>query len=145
MTDPDTSGGLDPAAAQDRLAAADRVQGAVRRHTKWYVRYLTLFGFATIGAVTAAGFVTGPVSSAVFAVVWGAFVVGVSVWGGRFGATRRGFARMHATWLIAWLVLYAAVLFGGIAWFPHQLAWFLPGGIVTSLPCFVTAYLEARR
>jgi len=134
-----------PDDAQSRLADADRVQEAVRRRTKWYVRYLVAFGIATIIAVTAAGFVRGPVSGAVFAVVWGAFVVAASVWGNRFGATRRGFQRTHLTWLAVWLALYMVVLFGGIAWFPHQLAWFLPGGVVTSLPCFVTAFLEARR
>lgn len=131
--------------AQARLADAERVQEAVRRRSRWYVRYLVVFGIATIGAVTAAGFVRGPVSSAVFAVGWTAFVVGVSIWGARFGATRRGFQRTHLTWLAVWLVLYLAVLLGGLAWFPHDPAWFLPGGVVTALPCFVTAYLEARR
>ena len=131
--------------AQARLDDADRLQEAVRRRAKWYVRYLVAFGVATIVAVTAAGFVNGPVSGTVFALVWGAFVVGVSVWGARFGASRRGFQRTHLTWLACWLALYMVVLFGGLAWFPHQLAWFLPGGVVTSLPCFVTAYLEARR
>lgn len=131
--------------AQARLADAERVQEAVRRRARWYVRYLVAFGVATIAAVTAAGFVSGPVSSAVFGGVWTAFVVVISVWGARFGATRRGFHRVHLTWLAVWLVLYLGVLFGGLAWFPHDPAWFLPGGVVVALPCFVTAYLEARR
>jgi len=134
-----------PDDAQARLADADRLQAAVEHRAKWYVRYLVAFGIATIAAVTAAGYVNGPVSAVVFAVVWGAFVISASVWGSRFGATRRGFARTHLTWLACWLGLYLVVLFGGIAWFPHQLAWFLPGGVVTALPCFVTAYLEVHR
>lgn len=145
MTEFNTGDGPDGAAARARLADAERVQDAVRRRAKWYARYLTIFGLATIPVVTAAGFVDGPVSSTVFTLVWSAFVVGISVWGHRFGANRRGFARTHFTWLAIWLALYAVVLFGGLAWFPHQLAWYLPGGVATSLPCFVTAYLEARR
>ena len=136
---------LTPDDAQARLADADRLGETVRRRARWYVRYLIAFGAATIVAVTAAGFVDGPISSTVFTIVWGAFVVAASVWGARFGATRRGFHRVHLTWLAIWLALYMVVLFGGIARFPHELAWFLPGGVVTSLPCFVTAYLEARR
>ena len=131
--------------AQARLADAERVQEAVRRRARWYVRYLIAFGFATIAAVATAGFVRGPISSALFGGVWTAFVVLISVWGTRFGANRRGFRRTHLTWLACWLVLYLVVLFGGLAWFPHQPAWFLPGGVVVALPCFVTAYLEARR
>lgn len=137
--------GLDPAAAQARLADADRVREAVRRHSKWYVRYLIAYGVATIGATTAAGFVHGPVSGTVFAVVWVAFVSGSAIWARRFGATRRGFTRMHMTWMGFWLATYLIVLFLGVAFFPHNLAWFLPGGILTSVPCFVAAYLEARR
>lgn len=137
--------GLDPAAAQARLADADRVREAVRRQSKWYVRYLIAYGIATIGAVIAAGFISGPVSAVAFAVVWTTFVAITSIWGNRFGATRRGFARTHMTWLAAWIVLYMAALFGGLAWFPHQLAWYLPAGIVASFPAFITAYLEARR
>lgn len=133
---------LDPAG---RLAQADRIQHTVRRQAKWYARYLTIFGIVTIPVVTWAGFLTGPLMAGMFTVVWGGFVVGISVWGNRFGVTRRGFQRTHFTWLASWFAVYCAVLFPGMAWFPGELAWWLPGGILTSIPCFVTAYREAQR
>jgi hypothetical protein len=149
MTDDDLDRPHDPRVdgpdALAHLAQAEKMQQAVRRQAKWYARYLVLFGVATIPAVTAAGFIQGPVSGLAFALVWCVFVFAVTLWSQRFGVNRRGFGRVHAIWLVSWLVCYMAVLFIGVALFPHNLAWFLPGAVVTSIPCFVTAYLEAHR
>jgi hypothetical protein len=149
MTDDDLDRPLDPDVngpdALAHLAQAEKMQQAVRRQSQWYARYLVIFGIATIPVVTAAGFIEGPVSALTFALVWCVFVFVISMWSRRFGASRRGFARVHAIWLFTWMLCYMAVLFIGVALFPRDLAWFLPGAVVTSIPCFVTAYLEARR
>lgn len=137
------TGGTDAANA---LARAEDLDAAVRRESRWYVRYLVAFGIATVPAVTWAGFISGPRSAVAFTVVWVGFVVGISVlYAGRQRVARRGYARLHFTWLAGWLAAYCAVLFPGVAWFHGELAWWLPGAVVVSLPCFVAAYLEARR
>lgn len=128
------------------LAEAERLGQAVRRESRWYVRYLVAFGVATIPIVTWAGFLSGPVSGVAFTIVWAGFVTGISVlYAGRQRVHRRRFARLHLTWLTAWFAVYCAVLIPGVSWFHGQLAWWLPGGVVVSLPCFVAAYLEQRR
>ncbi|MQA85286.1 MAG: hypothetical protein GEV03_11830 [Streptosporangiales bacterium] len=109
--------------AADALARAERLRRAVQRGSRWYVRYLVTFG-----------------------VVWAGFVTGLSVlYAGRHRVSRRGYGRLHITWLAIWFALYCAVLIPGISWFHGELVWWLPGGFVVSLPCFVAAYWEHRR
>ncbi|MFE0377672.1 hypothetical protein ACFW1M_19270 [Streptomyces inhibens] len=135
-------------AAKDAAAALARAQelsSTVRAGAKWYVRYQVVYGCAAAVVVLAIGLLSRPYGVAIGVGFWGLVVAGLSVYSARQRVARRGFGRWHASMIIAWGLLYAAVLVPGSIWFPGVVAWWVPGAVVVALPGLIGGYLEARR
>ncbi|UQA93861.1 hypothetical protein [Streptomyces halobius] len=127
------------------LARAQRLGSTVRNGSKWYVRYQVIFGCAAAVAVLAIGLVRHPYGLAAGMGFLGLAITGLSVYAARQPVARRGFARWHVGMIIAWALLYPAVLIPGAVWFEGVAAWWVPGAMVVALPGVIGGYLEARR
>lgn len=134
---------IDAEAAGAALTRAETLQRRVRRRSRWYVRYLQIYGAGAFVATLLLGL--GPRGVAASVAVWGAVVAALSAYAVRQPVSRHGFTRRHAMIIASWAVLYAAVLMPGVLWFEGELLWWLPGAVVVSLPAFLGARLEGRR
>ncbi|MGG7572131.1 hypothetical protein [Streptomyces sirii] len=137
-----------PSAAQDAAAALARAQelrSTVKDGTKWYVRYQVIYGCASALLVLAIGLLGRPHGVALGIGFWCAVVVGLSVYAARQRVARLGFGRRHSGMIIAWALLYGAVLVPGMIWFQDAAAWWVSGALVVALPGLIGGYLEARR
>ena len=127
-----------------RLAAAERARERVRRRSRWpkwmYIGYAAAgFVYITINGL--------PVPDGVF---WGAFALWIAVAAVLtvFAMSRRVvprpyetlFPRVVAVWVAAWMIVFIA----GAIFFKHNLAWWLPGAVVTSGIMLVGGWLDAR-
>jgi len=130
--------------ANARLAAARRAQERVRRSGRWpkwmYIGY-AVAGFVYI---TVCGLdVPDPVFWAAFAFWIGAVVVLTA-----FAMSRRVvprpyetlFPRVVAVWFGAWMIVFIV----GAIFFKDNLAWWLPGAVVTSAIMLGGGWLDAR-
>ncbi|MEU4408716.1 hypothetical protein AB0F88_29725 [Streptosporangium sp. NPDC023963] len=129
----------------EALARARELDALVRNRSRWYSRYLLLFGVATLVMVPALGFASGVLAVAVSTTIWMAFVAALIVYAARQPVNPRGYGVRHIVIMATWGVLYLGVLLCGVVWFFGEPAWWLPGAVLVSLPPFVGAYLEARR
>jgi hypothetical protein len=137
-----------PSAAQDAAAALARAQelrSTVKDGTKWYVRYQVIYGCASAVMVLAIGLLGRPHGVALGIGFWVAVITGLSVYSARQRVSRVGFGRWHAGLIIAWALLYGAVLVPGMIWFQDAAAWWVPGALVVALPGLIGGYVEARR
>jgi hypothetical protein len=133
----------DPTDASAALAQAEALQDEVHRRSRWYVRYLRLYGVAAFLMTLPLGFGKGWVIASL--ALWGAVIAVLSVYAVRQPVSRHGFGRRHGLVIGTWAVLYVAVLMPGVIWFEGELAWWLPGAVLVSLPALVGAHLEGRR
>lgn len=143
MTQPHARDHADDAASA--LAHADRLAADVNRRAKWYVAYLVTYGVASFVLTLVLGMVAGPVAATIAITCWGVVIGGLSAFAARQPVARRGFGRRHGLVVGAWALLYGVVLLPGLAWFPGEPLWWVPGAILVSLPAFAGAILEARR
>lgn len=127
------------------LGEAERVRQAVNDSSKWYARYLTIFGIGTAIAVATIGLIRGPVSASLWALLWAAFVTGISLWALRQPVQGRGIGLVHGITLTAVLVLYSPVLALGVMLLEHIWWWYAAAAPAVALPLFVGAYYWAVR
>lgn len=131
--------------ARAALGEAERVRQTVNDSSKWYARYLTIFGIGTGIAVATIGIIRGPVSASLWALLWAAFVTGISLWALRQPVQARGIGLVHGITLTAMLVLYSPVLALGVTLLDHVWWWYAAAAPAVALPLFVGAYYRAVR
>ncbi|MQA85285.1 MAG: hypothetical protein GEV03_11825 [Streptosporangiales bacterium] len=131
--------------AADALTWADRFDDLVRRRSRWYVRFLLVFGFVALVGTAVPGLVSSGWAGAVFAAVFGSFGVATALAARREPAATHGYLLRHAVILTVWTILFLTVVSVGVVVFPEEPGWWLPGAVAASLPFFVGAYLETRR
>ncbi|MFD0168412.1 hypothetical protein ACFVJH_30365 [Streptomyces decoyicus] len=127
------------------LARAQELSATVRDGTKWYVRYLVIFGCASAAQALAVGLLVHPYGMAIGTGIGGVTVTALSVYAVRQRVSRRGFGWWHAGLMGVWTLLYVGVLLLGFGYFPGAVAWWVPGALVVALPGLIGSYLEARR
>ncbi|MGY5129312.1 hypothetical protein [Streptomyces nigrescens] len=135
-------------ASRDAAAALARAQelgSAVRKGTKWYVRYQVIYGCAAAVMVLSVGLLPPPYGVAIGTGIWVATIVGLSVYVARQRVSRRGFGWWHGGLLTAWALLNFAVLIPGMYWHQGAASWWVPGAVVVALPGLIGGYMEARR
>lgn len=130
--------------AHDRLAAAERAQRRVQQSSRWpkwlYIGY-AIAGFVYI---TVSGLdVSDTVFNAAFA-FWVIAAAVLTLFAMRQRVVPRGyqavFPRTVAVWFAAWMVVFIV----GALFFRHNLAWWLPGAVVTSAIMLTGGWLDAR-
>jgi hypothetical protein len=132
-----------PGEAASLLARADRLAAQVNRHSRWYASYLAIFGTAALVTVPLVGLGDRMVGAIAMA-FWGAVMVALWFFAARQPVNRRGFARRHGRMIGLWAVAYAIVVAVGISSFPDDPGWWIPGGVIVSLPAFILACREIR-
>ncbi|MFG2286450.1 hypothetical protein ACGFOU_10365 [Streptomyces sp. NPDC048595] len=137
-----------PTTAQDAAAALARAQelrSTVKDSAKWYVRYQVIYGCASAVLVLAIGLLGRPYGVALGIGFWCTVLAGLSAYAARQRVARLGFGRWHSGLIIAWALLYGAVLAPGMIWFQDAAAWWVAGALAVALPGLIGGYLEARR
>jgi hypothetical protein len=137
---------LDPTAAADLLATADRLQRAVHDGGgSWvYVSWLVGMAVATAMYLSGLGVADTDRSVLVISVVFGVCVAGLSL--GllpRARASRVGFPRRWVASVVGWGVLYAASMLLGLLFFRAEPAFWLPAAALSALPLVLGARAEA--
>ncbi|TJZ52779.1 hypothetical protein FCH28_16445 [Streptomyces piniterrae] len=127
------------------LARARELGSTVRNGSKWSVRYQVAYGCAAAVSMLAIGLLSHPYNVAFGIGFWILALTGLSVYAARQPVARRGFTRWNNGLIMAWALLFFAVLFPGITWFRGVEAWWVPGAMLVALPGLIGGYLEARR
>lgn len=130
--------------ANDRLAAAERARERVRRSSRW-PRWLYI-GYAVAGFVyiTICGL---DVPKGVF---WTAFAVWMvaaallTIYAMRQPVEPHGHRRRFSVTVAIWFLAWMAVFIAGFVFFPHVVAWWVGGAVVTSAIMLAGAWLDAR-
>ncbi|TNY37871.1 hypothetical protein EIO00_06400 [Thermomonospora catenispora] len=129
--------------ARAALARARALQERVRHRSRWYARFLWLFGAGSF--VTTLLLAFGTPVRLVAAGLWGALVIGLSVYAVRQPVARHGFGVRHGVVIGVWATVYAVVVTVGVTAFDGDLRWWLPGAVAVALPALIGARLEGRR
>lgn len=130
--------------ANERLAAAERAGERVRRRSRW-PRWLYI-GYAIAGFVyiTTCGLrVSEGVFFAAFA-FWIAAACGLTIFAMSRRVEPRGYGIRFAVTVAVWFFAWTIVLTLGAIFFKHNLAWYVPGALVTSGIMLAGGWLDAR-
>ncbi|MDQ2881351.1 MAG: hypothetical protein M3Y48_08960 [Actinomycetota bacterium] len=133
---------MDPQAA---LAHAERLGRRVTDRSRWYGRLLVVFGAAVMVVTPLWGLLTRGTPAVVLNIAWVAFILVITGYVRRQPVAGPGMGRRYLFVMGAWAVIYAAVLVPGFTLFPHNPAWWLPGGLAAAAPFYLGAYREHRR
>lgn len=136
---------MDAAQARQMLDQADQVGAQVRGVGRWYALYATAYGLASAGCALAIGLIPDiVVSMAILAVVWGATVIGLSVYSARQTVTPRHFRRTHLLMIVAWTLAWTLVIVGGPILARDPVTWYVPGAALTAVPPLAAAVIVLR-
>ena len=127
------------------LAQARRLEHDIRHRARWYVQFLIIFGTGVLIVTPLWGLVSSGLGSGALNAAWIAFVIGTTIYVRRQPVAGRGMGQRYLLVMLAWAIVYAAVLVPGFLIFSHNPAWWVPGGLAASAPFFAAAYLEHRR
>lgn len=130
--------------AQNSLDDAARLATATRRAARWYANYLLAFAGGTVLLSVLIGIVPGPVGVGIGMACWLALLIGLTVYQRRQQAKIRRFTSLHLIVIITWASLWIITVMVGNLYFPGELSWWLPAGIVTALPALVGAIAVYR-
>jgi hypothetical protein len=134
-----------PIDATTALAQAEALQAAVNRQSRWYARYLMIYGTASFVLMLILGLAPRDIGEMIAWTFWGVVLSVLIIYTRRQPVARRGLRRRNGVIVAIWVVLYFLVFIPGTHWFQGDITWRLPGALVVALPAFVGAYLEARR
>lgn len=133
----------EPMDAHAALAHAHALQERVRRRSRWYARYLWLFGAGSFVTTLLLAFDTSV--RVVSMGLWGVLVIGLSLYAARQPVARRGFGVRHGVIIGIWAAVYSTVVVIGVTTFDGDLRWWAPGAVAAALPALIGACLEGRR
>lgn len=131
--------------AATALRQAAELSAATRRAGRWYATYLTIYAVATFIMCIAFGLMGGKWGAVVLTPIWMLLVAGLSVWSARQRSAVAGMGRIHLSVIGSWGVAWCVTVFVGAFLFPHTLAWWVLGGVLTMIPPAIGAVVVARR
>jgi hypothetical protein len=134
--------GFDAAA---QLAAASRFEARARHEARWYVRFLALFGCASLALASAFAFLDPLVAVAVTTPLWCLFVGGLCWWAVTRRVAVRGYASLHLTVMGAWGAAWVVTVMVGANWLPDVWQWWFGGGLAMALVAFTGAGIAYPR
>ena len=135
---------IDGTTADAQLAEARRLGAATRRDTTWYIRWLLVYGVASLGLGAVYGLVAGPTATWIAMPAWGLLVAGLSWWASTRRTTIRGFGALHSTVIVVWSLLWLATVTLGTGPFDTPVWWF-SGGVLMAATAFTGAAVARRR
>ena len=131
--------------AATALRQAAELSAATRRAGRWYSTYLAVFAVATFAMCIAFGLVGGRWAAIVLTPIWVLLVTVLSIWAARQRTAVVGMGRIHLWVIGGWGVAWGVTVFVGCFLFPHTLAWWVLGGVLTAIPPVIGAVVVARR
>ncbi|MFJ4879327.1 hypothetical protein ACIP93_29570 [Streptomyces sp. NPDC088745] len=128
------------------LGRARKMEGAARRGSNWYARYLLVFGVAQFGFVPLVVLWHGALATAVTMTGYAVMIVLLSVYAAGQRTARRHFGLRHGLLIGSWALLYAAtiVLHGRDGW-ADSVPLAVGGALACALPLLAGAAYELRR
>lgn len=136
---------MDHIEASTALTQAAQLNRRGRSASRWYARYLVLFGCACIVLAVGVGLSGGFPVVLIVTGLYVAVVIGLSVWSMRHRVVMRGMGAMHTAVIIISMSLWAVTVGLGTTLFADQLGWWLGGGLAMAAPAFIGAVLVFRR
>lgn len=130
--------------AAEALTRSGAMEDAVRRQSRWYLRYLIVYGVAQTALVLTVLLWHGPVAVGVGTALFALCVGGLSAYAGRQRAVRRRFGLRHGLIIASWGVLYAATLVLGPMVAPDSVPFAVGAALCCALPVAVGVGLELR-
>lgn len=131
--------------ASHALEHAERLQGRARSASRWYTRYLIVYGIVSFLFASLFGVVGNRWGAALLTPLWAVFVTLLSVWSYQKKTAMAGFGRLHGAVIGAWAVLWGVTVIVGSARYQGQPAWWVAGGLAMAAPCFIGALVAHRR
>ncbi|MVA74735.1 hypothetical protein GC722_01600 [Auraticoccus sp. F435] len=133
-----------PDTARQLLEQADSLAATAHRDTRWYARWLVLFGLLSL--LTCALFAAFPGAPAVVLgmSVYGVGVAALVVWASRRGAATRYMTRLHLAVMAGFAVIWTATMVLGTRSDDPAVV-FLTGGGLILLLTVAGAWVVTRR
>ncbi|HEY9374583.1 hypothetical protein [Streptomyces sp.] len=132
------------AEASEALTHSRAMEEAVRRQSRWYVRYLIVYGVAQLALVPAVLLWHGPMAVGVSTTLFALCVTGLSFYAAKQRSVRRGFGLRHGLIIASWGVLYAATLAIGPRVAPDSVPFAIAAALCCGVPMAVGVRLELR-
>ncbi|MFG2334455.1 hypothetical protein ACGFMM_33310 [Streptomyces sp. NPDC048604] len=130
--------------AAEALTRSRAMEEKVRGRSRWYVRYLVVYGLAQAVLVPAVLLWHGPVAVAVSTTLFALCIAGLSAFAARQRAVRRGFGTRHVLIIVSWGVLYAAALLIGPQVARDSVPFAIGAALCCAVPIAVGVRLELR-
>ncbi len=135
---------MEPTNYQLALSQADELALRAHHSARWLARYYVIFGVASLLIAPAFGLLHGLAWTIVLTGLWGALILGISLYAAKQRTMVRGGARIHGWVMAVWtLVWVTTVVLGNI----YELAWpwWVAGGVAMLVTCFIGARAVLRR
>lgn len=137
---------MDNTEAAELLRRAEATTHQGRQAGKWFVRYLAIFGVASIPLSLLVGWSAGrPALLIPVMIGWAVLVAAAAIWSARqrgaLKATKQISGAAFGGWAAAWGVTVAI----GTTQFAGSLLWWLGGGMVMAAIMFAAAATTARK
>ncbi|GAB3205260.1 hypothetical protein ACQEU5_02070 [Marinactinospora thermotolerans] len=137
--------GISRGEARTALTTAGVIDAKVRATGRWYASWAACYAVLTAGCTAVLGLFPGPGVIVVATLTWASAIALLTALAQRRSATvPRGQGRRHGMMILAWALLYGAVLLIGLYLFPGEPAWWIPGALLTAVPPAVAAWQTLR-
>lgn len=133
----------DPTARTSRVAASRSAEPAHRAARRFGFCLLSCAAGTVLLAVLI-GLAPGAVGITIGVVLWLLLLIGLTVYQRRQQALIKEFNTLHVIVVMTWASLWIITVMGGSYFFPGDLTWWLPAGIVTALPPLIGGLVVLR-
>lgn len=129
---------------QTSLDDATRMANTTRRAARWYANYLLAYAAGTVLLAVLIGIAPGRLGVGIGMVCWLALLIGLTLYQRKQQAKIKRFATLHLIVIMTWASLWIITVMAGSYFYPGDLSWWLPAGIVTALPALIGAIVVYR-
>ncbi len=130
--------------AQEVLARAEALQARSAASSRWLVWYYLVFGVGSLLASIGVGAFSAGVGLAVVMICWMILIAAISIYANTRMAVMRGMGRLHSVVMIAWTIVWVAMVMLG-ARAGLGLGWWIGGGVVLLVISWLGALVAHRR
>ncbi|WP_405620516.1 hypothetical protein [Streptomyces sp. NBC_01508] len=127
------------------LSRASSVEGAARRGTRWYARYLGVFAVGQLALVPMAVLWHGVTAAITFGITNVLLVGGLSLYAASRRVVSRHFGVLHGSLVGTWAVLFAVTVALSTGPFRDSVPFAAVAALICASPMAVGAWWEVRR
>lgn len=128
------------------LRQAEDTSNKARQGGRWFVRYLMIFGIASIPLSLLVAWSLGrPLLLIPIMLGWGVLVAAAALWSRRQRGSLKSSSKVSTAAFAAWGVAWGITVGFGANYFQDSFLWWLGGGAVMTVIMFAAAAYTARR